>query len=216
MSRIASRSLRGLYAIIDLDSTREPEKLCESVLAGGARVLQLRAKNRDKGGLVGLAATLRARCSQFGAIFVVNDHVDLALAVGADGVHVGQNDLPVPLVRKIAPASFIVGCSTNNVEEARAAEQAGADYIGVGAMFPTRTKVNTRPAGLERLREIRGVTSLPIAAIGGIDASNAALVVGAGADMISVIGALAKSANPVAAARELSELFNSLPAGTGH
>lgn len=207
MSPIERDRLSGLYAIIDLDFTGDPVGLCGAVLRGGAKIVQLRAKNRDKGELVYLAVELRDACRGADALFIVNDHVDLALAIEADGVHVGQSDLPVLLVRSIVPDDFVVGCSTNTVDEARSAKQNGADYIGVGAMYPTASKGNTREAGIDRLREIRLSTTLPIAAIGGITTSNAADVVAAGADMISVIGALARATDPEEEARIFGGLF---------
>jgi thiamine-phosphate pyrophosphorylase len=178
-----------------------------AVLNGGAKVLQLRAKGQDKGDILPLAIDLAALCNSYDVPFIINDHVDLALAAGADGVHVGQHDLPVPVVRRLLGAEAIVGCSTNTVDEALQAVAGGATYIGVGAMFPTGSKSNTRPAGIERLREIRVAVSVPIVAIGGITPSNAAEVVAAGADCIAVIGAISQTADPSAAARLFFALF---------
>ncbi len=120
------KSLRGLYVIIDpsLVEGRDEVEIAQEALAGGARLLQLRDKTREKGLQLPIARALRALCRERGAPFIVNDHVDLALAVGADGVHVGQKDLPLSAVRRLVPREMIVGCSTNNPEEARRAVKA--------------------------------------------------------------------------------------------
>src|SRR5581483_2673568 len=122
------------------------------------------------------------------APLIVNDHVDLALAVGAAGVHLGQHDLPLVDARRVAP-HLAVGVSTNTVEEARRAQAEGADYVAVGAIFATGSKVATRPASLERLREVRAAVRVPVVAIGGINAANIGAVVAAGADAAAVISA---------------------------
>jgi thiamine-phosphate pyrophosphorylase len=120
----------------------------------------------------------------------VNDHVDLALAVGADGVHVGQKDLPVTVVRRLLPGAAGIGCYTNNAEEARKAKADGADYVSVGRLYPTGSKDDTRPATLDTLQAVKAAVSLPLAAIGGINESNIDEVIAAGADMVCVIGAV--------------------------
>jgi thiamine-phosphate pyrophosphorylase len=201
--------LRGLYAIVDPATTADPIDLAERVLAGGATLLQLRDKSGAAGETLLLAKALQDRCRARGAVFIVNDRLDVAMAAGADGVHLGQHDIPVAAARQIAGELLVIGCSTNTVEEARAAIDAGADYIGVGAMFETSSKRDTRPAGLERLREIRAAVSAPIVAIGGITMDNAAAVVAAGADMIAVIGALANAGDPTSVASRLANLATS-------
>ena len=143
------------------------------------------------------------------SIFIVNDHVDLALACGADGVHLGQHDLPIDAARPIAGAGMIIGVSTNNADEARAAEAAGADYVAVGAIFGTASKGNTRPADLQRIRDVKAAVRVPVVAIGGINASNIREVVDAGADAAAVISAVCAADDPQAAARELAAAFQS-------
>jgi thiamine-phosphate pyrophosphorylase len=137
----------------------------------------------------------------------VNDHVDLALAIGADGVHLGQRDLPVTVVRGIVPPQMLVGCSTNNPDEARLAESAGADYVSVGRLFPTESKFNTRPATLDTLRAVKAAVSIPVCAIGGINPSNIEDVIEAGADMAAVISAIVLADDPREATRRLAERF---------
>ena len=149
-------SIRGLYVIIDPEACagRDPVDVARKALAGGASMIQWRDKRREKGAQLSEAQALRDLCNEHNALYIVNDHVDLALGVAADGVHVGQGDLPVDVVRGLVPANFVVGASTNNVDEARAAEAAGASYIAVGSLFPTASKEpkRTRAATPDRLR----------------------------------------------------------------
>lgn len=201
--------LRGLYVIIDPEMAegRDEVELGREALAGGARLLQLRDKTRGKGVQFPIAQALRRLCEEHGAPFVVNDHVDLALAVGADGVHVGQKDLPVSVVRRLVPTEMIVGCSTNNPDEARQAEADGADYVSVGRLFPTGSKEDTRPATIETLRAVKAALSVPVCAIGGINEGNIDEVVAGGADMAAVIAAVIAAPDVREAARQLSGRF---------
>jgi thiamine-phosphate diphosphorylase len=203
------RRIAGLYVIVDPDACREqrPAEVARASLEGGAKILQWRDKHRDKGDQLSDALAIAEMCREHGAIFIVNDHADLALAVGADGVHLGQHDLPISAVRPYLGESLIIGVSTNNADEAREAEAASADYIAVGAIFPTASKAVTRPASLERIREIRAAVRVPIVAIGGIDASNLPSVLDAGADAAAVISAVCGAADPRAAAAELAGVF---------
>jgi thiamine-phosphate pyrophosphorylase len=200
--------LRGLYVIIDpaVAPARDEVEIARAALEGGARLIQLRDKTRGKGLQLTVAEALHRLCRERGALFIVNDHVDLALAAGADGVHVGQKDLPVATVRRLAPA-MLIGCSTNNAEEARRAEADGADYVSVGRLFPTGSKDDTRPATKETLRAVKAAVSLPVCAIGGINESNIDDVIAAGAEMAAVIAAVIAAADVSAAARRLAERF---------
>ena len=201
--------LRGLYVIIDPDvaAGRDEVEVARQALAGGARLIQLRDKRRDKGVQLPIAGALRSLCQEHGALFIVNDHVDLALAVEAHGVHVGQKDLPVSVVRRLAPREMIVGCSTNNPEEAVRAEADGADYVSVGRLFPTGSKEDTRPATTETLRAVKAAVSLPVCAIGGIDETTIDEVVAAGANMAAVIAAVVTAPDVREAARRLAARF---------
>ena len=167
----------------------------------------MRDKDREKGLQLPLAESLASLCRDAGALFIVNDHVDLALAAGADGVHVGQKDLPVAVVRRIAGPAMVIGCSTNNADEARKAEADGADYVSVGRLFETASKSDTRQATVDSVREVKAAVSLPVCAIGGINESNIDAVIAAGADMVAVIGAVAGGPDPRAAARRLAGRF---------
>ena len=200
--------LRGLYVIIDpaVAPGRDELEIARAALDGGARLIQLRDKTREKGLLLPVTEALQALCRERGALFIVNDHVDLALAVGADGVHVGQKDLPVAAVRRLAP-EMVIGCSTNNAEEARGAEADGADYVSVGRLFPTGSKDDTRPATTKTLRAVKAAVSLPVCAIGGINESNIDDVLAAGAEMAAVIAAVIAAPDVAAAARRLASRF---------
>ena len=203
------QKLRGLYVIIDPEVTagRDELEIAREAMAGGARLIQLRDKRREKGLQLPIARGLRALCREKGALFFVNDHLDLALAAEADGVHLGQKDLPVDVVRRLAPRDMIIGCSTNDAEEARRAEADGADYVSVGRLYATGSKSDTRPATIDTLRAVKAAVSLPVCAIGGIDASNIDEVIAAGADMVAVIAAVVAAPDVRAAARRLAERF---------
>ena len=201
--------LRGLYVIIDPEVARGRDELevAREAIAGGARLIQLRDKRREKGLQLPIARQLARLCRQAGVPFIVNDHVDLALAAEADGVHVGQKDLPVSSVRRLLPPGMIVGCSTNDVGEAVQAEKDGADYVSVGRLFPTGSKEDTRPATTETIRAVKARVSLPVCAIGGISEANIDEVVAAGADMAAVIAAVIAAADVREAAQRLAARF---------
>jgi len=201
--------LKGLYVIIDPQATRGRGEIAvaQAALEGGARLIQLRDKQREKGLQLPLARSLQNLCQEHEALFFVNDHADLALAAGADGVHLGQKDLPTAAVRRFAGRDLLIGCSTNNAEEARRAQSDGAEYVSVGRLYETGSKTDTRPATLETLRAAKEAVSLPVCAIGGINESNIDEVVAAGADMVAVISAVIGADDVRAAARRLASSF---------
>lgn len=207
------QDLRGLYVIIDPEacSGRDPLDVAQAALSGGARLIQLRDKLRPKGLQLPLARALRDSCRANNVPFIVNDHADLALASGADGVHVGQQDLPVAEVRRIVPPEMIVGASTNNLEEALRAAADGASYLAVGRLFPTGSKQDTRPATLEMLHAVCAALDVPVCGIGGIEEHNIRSVLDTGATMAAVIGAVCGAADPRAAAEALAAHW--VPAG---
>lgn len=204
-----ARKLRGLYVIVDpaVARGREASHVAREAIAGGAALVQWRDKTREKGPQLADVRALAEICRGAGVPLIVNDDVDLALAAEADGVHVGQRDLPVSAVRRLVPDGWIVGASTNNADEARAAVTDGADYVSVGNLFGTTSKDDTRPATLETLREVKAAVSVPVCAIGGIDETNIASVVAAGADMAAVISAVMAADDPRAAAQRLATAF---------
>lgn len=178
-----------LYGILDPEQTagREIEQVLAELLAGGIRWLQLRVKALPPIEFFQLARRVRAATALHGCKLIVNDRVDIALACDADGVHLGQEDLPLRAGRKLM-GDKIVGISTHDLEQARAAERGGADYIGFGPMFGTSTKVTGYDArGIDMLREIRAAVSLPIVAIGGINEQNVQQVWNAGANSAAII-----------------------------
>jgi thiamine-phosphate pyrophosphorylase len=202
--------LRGLYVIIDPEvaGERDPLDIARQAIEGGARLIQYRDKLHEKGFQLPVARALQALSRQTGALFFVNDHADLAMAVEADGVHLGQRDLPVAVVRNIVPPRMLIGASTNNAEEARRAEADGTDYVSVGRLYPTGSKVDTRPATLDTLREVKASVSVPVCAIGGINETNIADVIAAGSDMAAVISAVVAERDIGASAEVLARAFS--------
>ncbi|MGD1039812.1 MAG: thiamine phosphate synthase [Dehalococcoidales bacterium] len=200
--------IKGLYAIIDTQSLkgRSHIEIAGEIIRGGAKIIQLRDKTTKKKDLLPIAQTLSDLCKGNGVLFIMNDNLDVALAVGADGLHIGQEDLSVDAARKLAPLDMIIGCSVFNVEQARQAVAAGADYVAVGAIFPTPSK-DTAVLGLEPLRQVKQAVAVPVVAIGGINLNNLTEVKKAGADSIAVIGAVLGADSPEKAARELINKF---------
>jgi len=177
-------------------------------LRGGVSVLQYRAKEKVRELCLIEGEELKQLCRSFGAAFIVNDDVQLALALEADGVHLGQDDGSIAAARELLGPGCIIGKSTHTLEEALQAEQEGADYIGFGAMYPTGSKNVTHIAGTAGLTTIRGRVSIPVVAIGGITTSNACRVIDAGADAVAVISSVLSSSRPDISAAELKLLFN--------
>jgi thiamine-phosphate diphosphorylase len=194
--------LAGLYVITE-PALRDPIEGARLALEGGARIIQLRDKHATTRQLVQVGQELRALTRQYGALLIINDRLDVALAVEADGVHLGQDDMPAALARKVTGENFIIGVSAETVEEARQAEADGASYLGVGPMFATTTKPDAgAPVGPERLRAIKQAISIPVFGIGGITLQNAMQVLQAGADGICVISAIMGAVDPAEATRK--------------
>jgi len=192
-----------LYVILDRAAAggRDLAQVLEGVIAGGGRMVQLREKTWPSGRVWPVAERLQARCRQAGVTFIVNDRVDLAVAVGADGVHLGQDDLPPQAARALLRPGMILGLSTHSVEQARAAQAAGADYVAVGSMFPTATKPDFELVGPDLVRKLRGEIRAPLVGIGGITSANVGEVIRAGADGVAVISAVCAAPDPEAATR---------------
>ncbi len=197
--------LPSVYAIVDpLDSDRSPVELATAFLAGGARLLQLRLPSATARELLEAARAIVPLAHAHGATLLVNDRPDVARAAGAHGVHLGQDDLPIAAARRVLGDGAIVGLSTHDPGQARAAADAGADYIGVGPIFATTTKADALPArGLDLLRAVRPLVSLPIVAIGGITPDTAPGVRAAGADAVAMIAGLVRTPDPAATVRTL-------------
>ena len=204
--------VRGLYVIVDPEATRGRPvlEIAEAVLEGGASLVQLRDKTGELGSVLPTARAIRALCESRGALFIVNDDPALALASGAHGLHVGQGDMPIGEARRITGPGTIVGRSNNTIEEVEASRDAGADYLAVGAVFPTSTMgKGQRPVvGTELIARTREASNQPIVAIGGINRHNAAEVVRAGAHCICAVGAVTLANDPKSAAWEMVEAIS--------
>ncbi len=195
-----------LYVITDpvLSRGRSHVEMARAALEGGADAVQLRDKSTSAYNLCLSAAEIQPIARKFGAAFLVNDRVDIALVSGADGAHVGPDDLPAREARKLLPRPGVLGVSVGDRTEARRAERAGADYLGVGPVFATSTKPDAgEPLGIDQLAAIVGAVSIPVVAIGGINLENLALVIGAGAAGAAVVSAVATADDMAAAARAL-------------
>lgn len=181
-----------LYAVTDQAWTGK-QTLMEQVqdaLKGGVTCVQLREKTLEKEAFLKEAIEMKALCNQYKVPFIVNDEVEIAVKCGADGIHVGQKDMEVGNVRAIVGEDMIIGVSVQTVEQAVAAEQAGADYLGVGAVFNTSTKLDAKEVSFETLKRIREVVSIPIVAIGGITKSNMTQLKGTGVDGVALVSAI--------------------------
>lgn len=190
-----------LYVLLGSDCCRTSVKdVARCAVAGGADVLQLREKTIPDGQLLALAAELRELTDETGKLLIINDRADVAALVGADGLHLGQGDLPIADARRLLRPGAIVGRSTHSIEQARAAVNEGADYISVGPIYDTITKDAGKPVGLELLRQVRAEVAMPIVAIGGINPQRAANVLDAGASCIAVCSAVCGADDPQSAA----------------
>lgn len=179
------------------------EESVEKAIKGGCSVIQLREKECSSREFYELAVNVKKITAGYGVPLIINDRVDIALLAGADGVHLGQSDLPCSEIRKLTGEDFIIGVSAATPEEAEKAQADGADYLGVGAMFPTATKTNTRPVTKQRLAEIRAATDLPFVIIGGINQRTVSQFYGMGVNGAAVVSAVAAQPDIEAAAREM-------------
>ncbi len=198
-----------LYFITD-SSTVPAEKFLPSVEAackGGATIIQLREKNKSTREYMELAASVHEITSCYNVPLIIDDRVDVALAIGAEGVHVGQTDMPVSTARKLMGPDKIVGATTKTVPQALEAYEQGADYCGVGAIYPTTTKVVTILTSVDALKEIVKAVPIPVNAIGGLNKDNIDVLKGSGIAGICAVSAIQKAADPEAAARELKSAF---------
>ena len=204
--------VRGLYVIIDPQVTggRDPMEIARAAVNGGAKMLQLRDKLRDKGEILTLATPLQQLCQEHDVMLIMNDQVDLAATVGSAGVHVGQTDMPVDQVRKVLAPHQVLGRSNREFDQLIESQEMGADHVAFGAIYRTTTKgVGRPPQGIEPLRKARKLAKVPLVAIGGINIDNVTPVVEAGADAICVTAAVASAENPEAAAAAMVEAIRS-------
>lgn len=184
--------LSGLYLVLDAPALkgRSPIEAARAAIKGGAKVIQLRDKGHVLKDIYKIAQELQELCSSEGALFIVNDYLNVALACGAHGVHLGRDDMPLPQARRLLPLNTILGASVRTLEQALQATSEGADYLAVGSMYPSPSKPSAPVRGLEPLRQIRAQITLPLVAIGGINEDNVGEVLAAGADGVAVISAV--------------------------
>jgi thiamine-phosphate pyrophosphorylase len=207
--RIDRLAATRLYLVCDsTPGERELSKLLPAAIAGGVDIVQLRDKYLDDEQLLAAAHSARELCERHGALFVVNDRPHIAREVGADGVHVGQDDMPVAEVREMVGPDMLIGLSTHAPAEIDAVDAGLVDYIGVGPIHATPTKPGRPPVRLELVRYAAAHASVPFFAIGGIDADNAGEAIDAGARRLCVLRAIASAGDPERAARELRELLD--------
>ncbi|HLB05676.1 MAG TPA: thiamine phosphate synthase [Thermodesulfobacteriota bacterium] len=202
--------IKGLYAIIDnsIRSDLSNIEIARRVLAGGARIIQFRGKGLSSRELLEQAREIRELTRKAGATFIVNDRTDIAILADADGVHLGQDDLPIDEARKILGKDKLIGISTHSLEQAVKAQSEGADYIGFGPVFGTTTKADAEEAkGSEALKEVKKGVSIPVIAIGGMNLENLKEVIDAGADGVAVISAVVKAKNIEEATKGFIEVF---------
>ncbi len=202
------KKIGRLHVLTDvmLQSRFSHIELTRLAIAGGADTIQFRQKEGSTREMIETAREMKALCSHAGVVFIVNDRIDVALASEADGVHLGQDDFPIPLARKVLGKDWIIGGSAATIEEARSCLDAGADYIGFGPVYPTTSKDDAGPvSGKEVLSRVVAEIETPMIAIGGVTVSNAATVVRAGAYGIAVISAVCCQEDPQAATRGLLE-----------
>ena len=203
------RQALRLYVIPDraIGAPRSLVEQTELALAGGATTIQLRDKQLDGRELLAAATAMAELCRRAGALFIVNDRLDVALLCGAHGAHLGQDDLPLSEARRLCPPGFIIGVSAQTEEQARRAKTHGADYLGVGAVYPTQTK-DAAALGLDGVRRIAAATDLPSVAIGGINLVNAAEVMTTGVDGLSIISAVVGAEDVSGRAREFLKIID--------
>ena len=211
VDRLEAFSKIDLYPVTDQGQSngRGNDEVLENFIAGGARIVQLRDKELSKRTFHEMACRFRAATESSGILLIINDHLDIALACEADGVHLGQDDLPLDAARKLAP-DLIIGVSTHDLDEALRAQQAGADYVNIGPIFPTGTKkVAMAPLSPQAIHEIAPHLTIPFTVMGGINHSNINQVLEAGARKIAVVTAVTRAPGIAAAVRELRGMIHS-------
>ena len=199
----------SVYLVTDreLARGRTTLEIAGAAIRGGVSCIQLREKMCSTREFIDESLAIRSLLARHGIPLIINDRVDVALAVKADGIHLGQKDMPCRMARQIIPESMIVGISVESLDDAIAAQKDGADYLGVSPIYPTPTKTDTaQPLGLDGLRSIRSEVDLPLVGIGGLNADNAEAVIHNGADGVAVVSAIVAADDPEAATRDLIEI----------
>lgn len=201
-----------LYFITDSTNYGEEEFLnrVESALSGGVTLLQLREKSKTTREYISLAQKVHRLAQKYGVPLIIDDRVDVAMAVGAEGVHLGQEDMPIETAREILGDNYIIGATAKTVEQAKKAYEGGADYLGVGAIYPTTTKVKTVITSTDTLRSICAAVPIKVNAIGGLNKDNLAVLENTGISGICAVSAIMRADNPTEAARELMSGFEKI------
>ena len=200
----------SLYLVTDNSDDEEKFlKTIEEGILGGVTVVQIREKTADTLDFYNLALKVKEITTKYDVPLIINDRVDIAMAIDADGVHVGQSDMPCDVTRKLIGKDKILGVSANTVKEAQKAQKDGADYIGTGAVFPTATKDDADSVSIDELKEVVESIDIPVVAIGGITLENASELNGTGIAGLSVVSAIMSADNPKKASEELLNIFNS-------
>lgn len=202
--RVARFAQVDLYVVTcaALSNGRSNLAVLDAVIASGGNIIQLREKELGIRDYYDLAQRFREITRAAGVLLIINDHLDVALAIDADGVHLGQDDFPIEAARRIAP-DLLIGCSTHSLDEALQAQAAGADYVNIGPIFPTGTKEHVQAIGVQAIRAIAPHLTIPFTVMGGIKASNIGEVVAAGAQRIAVVTAVTQAQDMAAAVRAL-------------
>lgn len=211
MNRIESKDLR-LYLVTDSSglTTEQFLEKAEAAIQGGATVLQIREKDKTTREYIELAGKLHRITQKYNVPLIVDDRIDVAMAIGAEGVHLGQSDMPIDIARRILGPDMIIGATTKTVDQALEAYEKGADYLGVGAIFPTTTKVKTVLTSVDTLKDICAAVPIPVNAIGGLNKDNIGILKGAPIAGICVVSAIMKSDDPRKTAAELRSAFDAL------
>ena len=210
LRREKSGRLAGLYLILDTQGLRgrDEGEVAAQAIRGGITVLQLRDKQHGRAELLEMAQKLKKICAEKEVLFIVNDYLDVALSAGADGLHLGQGDLPLAEARRLLPVDKLLGCSCTTVSQAVRAQSEGADYVAVGSIYPTLSKERYELVGPDTLRQVREKVSLPLIAVGGINESNIEEVMKAEADGVAVISAVLGTEDVEGATRGLATKLN--------
>lgn len=207
-----SKETMLLYAVTDRSWVGKQTlyEQVESALKGGATCIQLREKNLDEAAFLDEAVALKKLCGNYSVPLIINDNIGIAVKCGADGIHVGQSDMEAANVRRAVGDKMIIGVSAQTVEQALAAQRAGADYLGVGAVFPTSTKLDASEVSHQTLKEICAAVDIPVTAIGGINKSNIAELSGTGVDGVALVSAVFAAENIEEECRLLKRLSSEM------
>ena len=202
----------GLYLVTDTNicSREKLVSVTEAAIKGGVTLVQLREKDISTREFFAEALELKKLCKHYNVPLLINDRIDIALAVDADGIHIGQSDMPLKVSRKILGPNKIIGLSAGNVNQAVEAVSDGADYLGVGAVFPTSTKKDASNVGIEMLKQVRKSVDIPIVGIGGINPDNISQLYGSGIEGVAVVSCIMGSDDPYAVSKQLSQMVKEL------